>query len=292
MLDFSIIIPTFERRAHVARCLASLARLDYDPGRWEAIIVDDGSREPADAEVNTAAKTLPVRLVLNEHGGPAAARNAGAAQAQGRYLAFTDDDCCPQPGWLNAFADRFAQAGDCGIGGQSINALPDNIYSEASQVLLDYLYSRFNAVPGEAQLLISNNFALSASRFHAVGGFDTQFPRAAGEDRDLCARLREHDCPMFFEPEAMVMHHHALSLRRFSRQHFNYGCGAWRFHQSRAQRDAAAMKIEPGEFYWSLLRFPYRDNRARAASLSALLALSQAANAAGFFYTRFSGERS
>jgi len=285
-LDFSIIIPTFERRAHVAGCLESLAALDFDRSRWEAIFVDDGSAAPAEEEVRTAAKELPVRLLLNAHRGPAAARNAGAAQARGRYLVFTDDDCRPDPAWLTAFAERFAAEGECAIGGKSVNAVSANVYSEASQVLLDYLYARFNAVPGKAQLLISNNFALPAAVFHAIGGFDTGFPKAAAEDRDLCARLGESGCPLFYEPRAVVLHHHALSLRRFCRQHFNYGGGAWRFHQSRAERAQQQLAVEPLDFYWSLLRYPLRDGRRRAGALTVLLVLSQVANATGFFVER------
>lgn len=290
-IDFSIIVPTFERREHVVRCLAALSGLRFDRNRWEAIFVDDGSAHPAVEEVESAAREIPVRMLAREHGGPAAARNAGAAEARGRYLVFTDDDCCPEPDWLDAFAQRFAAEGDCGIGGRSVNAVADNVYSEASQTLLDYLYSRFNSVPGEAQILISNNFALPAETFRAAGGFDTRFVRAAGEDRDLCARLREAGVPLFYAPRAVVQHHHALSLRRFWRQHFNYGSGAWQFHLSRAERAAGKVRVEPVEFYWSLVRFPARQGRARATALTALLVLSQIANATGFYVARFRAVR-
>lgn len=282
-MDFSIVIPTYERRAHVVGCLESLAALRFDRTRWEAIFVDDGSASPAVAEVRSAADALPVRMLLRPHSGPAAARNAGADDARGRWLVFTDDDCRPEPGWLGAFAARFAADGECAIGGRSINALDTNIYSEASQVLLDYLYARFNTVPGRAQLLISNNFALPAATFRAVGGFDARFPGAAGEDRDLCARLAESGVALFYEPRAVVLHYHALSLRRFWRQHYNYGGGAWRFRSMRASREATEVTVEPREFYWNLLRYPSRDGRQRASMLTVLLAISQAANAAGFF---------
>ena len=292
MPDFSIIIPTFERSDHVGGCVEALARLDYDRSRWEAIFVDDGSRAPAVAPVErAAAQGVPVRMLRAAHGGPAAARNAGAAAARGRFLAFTDDDCRPDSGWLTAFAERFAAAGDCAVGGKSVNAVAGNVCSEASQVLLDYLYERFNAVPGRAQLLISNNFALPATMFRAIGGFDTGFPEAAAEDRDLCARLDEAGYALFYEPRAVVHHHHALSLRRFCRQHFNYGGGAWRFHQTRAARAQQEMKVEPLEFYWNLLRYPTRSGRKPAVALTALLLLSQVANATGFFVEKARASR-
>lgn len=288
LLEFSILIPTFDRPGHLSLCLESLTRINFDRSRWEAIFIDDGSAEPSTAAVNAAAALgLPVRMLLNPHLGPAAARNAGAAAARGRYLAFTDDDCCPDPGWLSALLNRFqSQSTPCAIGGRTVNGVPGNIYSEASQLLLDYIYSRFNATPGRARLLISNNFAIPAELFRSAGGFDTRFPRAAAEDRDLCDRLAAAGHPLFFEPSAVVVHHHTLSLRSFWRQHFNYGTGAWRFHQFRARRLAQKINREPFEFYWSLLRYPAATGHRRTLALSALLALSQVANAAGFFCER------
>lgn len=288
LLEFSILIPTFDRPGCLSTCLESLSRLDFDRSRWEAIFVDDGSATPAIDAVNAAAaQGLPVRMLLNPHQGPAAARNAAAAAARGRYLAFTDDDCCPDPSWLTALHACFeAHPGPCAVGGRTVNGVQDNIYSEASQLLLDYIYSRFNAVPGRARLLISNNFALPADLFHDAGGFDTRFPRAAAEDRDLCDRLAAAGHPLFFEPDAIVVHHHGLSLSRFWRQHFNYGTGAWRFHQLRARRLSGKIQPEPLDFYWRMFRYPNATGHCRPLALGALLALSQVANAAGFFRER------
>jgi hypothetical protein len=53
-------------------------------------------------------------------------------------------------------------------------------------MLIDYLYTYYNADPYRAQFFTSNNRVLSTDRFRQIGGFDTAFPRAAGEDRELC----------------------------------------------------------------------------------------------------------
>ena len=64
------------------------------------------SGAPPEAAVAAAGRQVQTSLVVVEHAGPAAARNAGAARAKGELLAFTDDDCQVTAGWLRAFAAR------------------------------------------------------------------------------------------------------------------------------------------------------------------------------------------
>jgi len=66
------------------------------------------------------------------------------------------------------------------IGGQTLNALHNNIFSATSQPQIDYLYSYYNAVPHNAHFLTSTNLLLCRDRFNAIGGFDIAFPRAMG----------------------------------------------------------------------------------------------------------------
>src|SRR5262249_30529626 len=160
----SIVIPTYRRPDRLAACLAALTRLEYPRERFETVVVDDGSGAAPDEVVDAARGSLDVTLVHAEHGGPAAARNAGAARAKGELLCFTDDDCAPAPGWLTAFAARFRASPDAMLGGHTVNALADNVYSETSQLLVDYLYEYYNADPANARFFTSNNMAMSTDR--------------------------------------------------------------------------------------------------------------------------------
>lgn len=287
---FSIVIPTYARPRRLAACLQSLALLDYPRDRFEVILVDDGSETPPETAVAPFHDRLDVTLLTQPHAGPAAARNTGAGRAKGDFLAFTDDDCAPAPDWLQALAVRFAKAPEHAIGGRTLNALPNNPYSTASHLLAAYFYTHHNTDPGQARFLASNNLALPANRFHAVGGFDTTFPRAAAEDRDLCDRWLRRGHGMTYAPEVLVHHAHALTFRTFWRQHFNYGRGAFRFRQARARQVQGHIRVEPLSFYLNLLRYPFPQARGgRALLLAALLVVSQVANAAGFMWEWVSG---
>lgn len=277
---FSIIVPTYGRPEQLADCLQALARLRFPREQFEVIVVDDGSTTPPDAVVARFCDHLDLALLTQAHAGPAAARNTGAARAQGKFLAFTDDDCLPAPDWLATLAARLATAPDHVIGGRTLNALPENPYAATSQVIVDTAYAHYNPDPNQARFFASNNLALPTDRFRAIGGFDAGF--TASEDRDLCDRWLHHDCRMIYAAEVVVYHAHPLTLRTFWRQHFNYGRGAFRFHQARARRGEGPFRPEY-RFYRNLLGYPFLQPRdQRRWRIAVLLVASQIANAAGF----------
>ena len=279
---FSIIVATYNRPTQLGECLESFACLDYPRPCFEVIVVDDGSQTPLEAVVMPFTDRLDVTLLRQANAGPGIARNAGAARARGQFLAFTDDDCRPADDWLRILALRFRAEPDRAVGGRTVNALPANLYATASQVLVDYVYAYNNADRDRARFLASNNLALPTDRFHAVGGFATPWPHPASEDRDLCDRWLHHGYPMSYTPAAVIYHAHGLTFRSFSRQHFNYGRGAFGFHRARARRGSGRFRVEL-PFYLHLPLYPLATTRGRRELwLATLLVISQAASAAGF----------
>jgi len=290
--SFSIVIPTYQRPARLASCLEAVRRLDYPADRFEVVVVDDGTRPEGSVEavLHPHRSALELRLIRQENAGPAAARNAGANGATHEFLAFTDDDCRPRTAWLSALAGRFARSPGAVVGGPAVNALTANACSSASQILVDYICDYF--LDQGAPIFPSNNLAIKREIFLRLGGFDRRFPLAAGEDREFCDRCQARGLELVRAPDAVVDHHHALTLSGFWRQHYNYGRGAWRFHRARADRGSGRVRLEPWRFYSDLIRAPFRlEPRRRPITLTALLFLSQIANAAGFYVERFRRRR-
>ena len=278
---FSVIVPTYERPAQLAECLRALARQDYPAERFEVIVVDDGSAAAPAQLLGEFREQLDVRLLTQANAGPAAARNRGAAEARGQFLAFTDDDCAPEPRWLRALAAQFGETPDRLVGGRTLNALRANPYSETSQLIIEVVYGHYNSDPDGPRFFASNNLAAPAELFRAMNGFDETFNTS--EDRELCDRWLARGLRLAYAPEAVVRHAHALTLGTLWRQHFGYGRGARRFHRARASRGADPFRPEGG-FYLKLLRASL--SRARGVSAlapPALLLWAQLANAAGFF---------
>lgn len=282
---FSVIIPTFNRPKQLSVCLESMVNQTYPAKHFEVIVIDDGSKNPVTPVISKFQNHLNLSLSTQANRGPASARNTGAAVSRGQYLAFTDDDCEPAPDWLQKLEERFNSTSNFIVGGRTINALTDNAYSTASQVLISYLYEYYNSDENKACFLTSNNIAIPADSFRTLGGFDQGYPVAAAEDRDLCDRWRVCGYGMIYAPEVIVYHRHHLSLRTFLKQHFGYGRGALRFHQERSIRSADGLRLEPPSFYINLMLYPFlKTKRRQPFFIAALLFLSQISNAAGFFW--------
>src|SRR3569833_1763496 len=151
---FSIVIPTFNRPDPLANLLTALGRLDYPTTRCQIVIVNDGGRLDR-SRLEQVECRFPLEIVSQLNAGPAAARNTGAARAEGTFLAFTDDDCAPAADWLTALARTLESDGQAGAGGKTINRLERNVYSRASQLLLDYVYEYHNPRAGRATFFAS-----------------------------------------------------------------------------------------------------------------------------------------
>lgn len=278
MPDAAIIVPSFNRPEQLHRCLEALTAQDHPD--FEVIIVDDGSANPL---APVCAPFGPkVRCIRQDNAGPAKARNRGVSETTASFIALTDDDCRPRPDWLGQL--QAAHAGDDNrlIGGRVENGLPQDPYASASQSLCDFLYSHFNAQDGDMPFFTSNNIALSRAGFDRLGGFDDTFPLAAAEDRDFGLRWIEQGGKNIYAPNAIIDHYHGMTLRKFLRQHSNYGAGAHHLHKVLDQRGSPQPKREPLKFYLDLMLWPLRQKGLRGASEALLMLLSQISMVNGY----------
>jgi GT2 family glycosyltransferase len=279
--SFSVVIASRRPPASVRACLGALEVQDYPDGLFEVVVVDDGSPVSLAPVAEELGGRLRVRVHTQANTGPAAARNAGARHASGRFLAFTDDDCMPAPDWLSRLADALRDDPGALVGGAVANALPDDRFAEATQGLMSFLERSF-ADDSRRRFFTSNNMALSRDAFLEAGGFDATFPVPGGEDRELCERWQFQGRTLVAAPRAVVWHSHAMTLRSFVRQHRNYGRGAYQLRQSRLEDDAR-FSPEPVGFYLRLVADPFRRLPLGAAlAQSALLVVSQLATAVGY----------
>src|SRR5438128_4370935 len=211
----SVVVSTLNGAATLRDTLVGLEQLDYPD--YEVIVVNDGS---TDATPQIASE-YQVRLITTKNQGLSAARNVGTQAATGEIVAFIDDDAYPEIHWLRFLALAFMEGKYVGVGGP--NLPPPNDGWRADAVA--------NAPGGPNPVLISDtiaehipgcNMAFWKDALEAIGGFDPVF-RTAGDDVDVCWRLRDRGGLIGYSPAAVVWHHRRKSIRKFWKQQIGYG---------------------------------------------------------------------
>jgi GT2 family glycosyltransferase len=212
----SIIIPTFNGAKRIARCLDSLR--DQTAGRnVETLVVDDGS---TDDIADVVERFTGVRLISQANAGPAAARNHGAREANGDVILFTDDDCEPAPGWLDAMLEPFRDEEVVGVKG-AYRTRQKSLIARFVQAEYEDRY-RLMARIQDIDFIDTYSAAFRRPRFLEMGGYDTDFPVACAEDIELSYRMSAKGWKMRFAPSAIVYHQHPHSLVRYLKKKFKF----------------------------------------------------------------------
>ncbi len=223
-MEFSVIIPTYNRLSQLKLAIHSIFKQDFDD--YEVIVVDDGCTDGTEQYLRSLA-TPKLKFISQNNKGPAAARNAGIRLAKGKYIVFTDDDCEVSSNWLSSFKQNYESTGADIIGGVVRNSNKKNIYSEVSQHITSFFVEYLNKEGGSSPFLTSNNIAYRADVLKKVGGFDERFRKAGGEERALNWRILCASGKSIYKSEIIIEHNHEMDLSGFVKQQLNYGRGSY-----------------------------------------------------------------
>lgn len=226
----SVIVCTFNGSVTLRECLASLDALNYPD--FEVLVIDDGS---TDTTAEIAQSFGRVHYHHQPHAGLSVARNLGAKLATGSILAYTDDDCIAHTDWLLHLSHAFAEEIVVAAGGPNIPPSPPRNRIERVVAVAPGSPAHVLLNDTEAEHLPGCNLAIRKDALNRIDGFRAEF-MAAGDDVDVCWRLREHGV-LRFVPGAMVWHHRRFTVRAYLKQQFGYG-----------HAEALLMKAHPARF--------------------------------------------
>ena len=220
--EVSIVIPVMNRADELRRCLTSLTQLTYPHGKLQIIVVDDGSSDDSPLVAREFGAILIPSGGVGR--GPAAARNVGAAIAQGEILAFIDSDCSASRSWLCELVPAFANPDMQAVGGQVDGMCTESAVDRYEAVMSSLsISSRELTGSGgtDTFYLPSCNLLVRRSAFRSAGGFKDSMH--VGEDVDLTWRLRDNGGTISYLPAGNILHEHRSSLRSFMSRRFDYG---------------------------------------------------------------------
>jgi len=204
---FSVVIPTYNRKPILEKCLKSLEaqalRQDGGVVGYEVVVVDDGSTDGTVDWLHNSA--FPhVRVLQQDHQGPAAARNLGVEAATGDTIIFIDSDLVVTEGFLQAHADAL-QNGQQRLGsdrlftyGRVINTCNfDHPTAEP-----------FKVTDFSAAYFATGNVAIARHWLDEAGLFDTRFQLYGWEDLELGVLLKQLGLTLIKCPDAVGYHWH------------------------------------------------------------------------------------
>ena len=228
----------------------------------EAIVVDSASEGDGTRRV---AEEAGLRVVRCDLPGASRARNAGAAATSQPLLAFTDDDCRPEPGWLSAVEEGFS--GDRTVGFVTGRVLADRDDGAHLSVIDDDTERRFEAGDDPITMGHGANLAVRRVAFEAVRGFDERLgagaPFRACEDKDVFWRLLRAGWAGRYLPDAVVVHEQWRSRAETVATRFSYGIGDGAFAAKVARLDGGGGARLLGDRVWRQgVRLAARDLRA------------------------------
>jgi glycosyltransferase involved in cell wall biosynthesis len=220
LLEVTVVVCTRNRIKLLEATILSLIKQDFDPNRYEIIVVDNDSEDGTRDLVNLISEKTPtpaISYIYEAQVGISWARNAGWQAARGSYIAYIDDDEIADQSWLrflmSGFEGRLTSV--AAVGGTVILAWdgkrPDWLPNE-----LEKLYSGVDFGPNSRFLTdieypLTANLAIRRALFDDVGGFRTNLGHvgnlpSGGEDIDLIRRIRSDGAGIYYEPRAVVYH--------------------------------------------------------------------------------------
>ncbi len=205
----SVVVPNRNGAPTIGRCLVAALASDY--GRFEVVVVDDGS-EDASVEI---VQAFPCRLVrLQRRGGVSRARNAGARASAGELLFFIDGDCLLRRDSLSLANASYGDRRDHVLGGTYTPSPHDRDFFSAFQSVF---INHFETKKREPDYVAAHALVIDADLFRRSGGFleDSFIGVAASvEDVEFSHRLRRQGTRLTLEPTLQVTHVFRFSLRR------------------------------------------------------------------------------
>ncbi len=202
---FSVVIPTYNRQPILEKCLQALEKQDYSDiiQGYEIVLVDDGSTDGTIDWLKEQPANFPhVRYFVQDHQGPAVARNLGVEEAKGDFIIFIDSDLVVTAHFLQAHATALI-AGAEKFGKVFTYGRVVNTCNFANPTSEPYKITDFSAA-----YFATGNVAIARDYLLEAGLFDPQFLLYGWEDLELGVRLKKLGLKLIKCPAAVGYHWH------------------------------------------------------------------------------------
>ena len=222
-IEFSFIIPVYNRPDEINELLESFLNFEGNTD-FEIVIVEDGSSETSETEVESFNNQLEISYYYKPNSGPGDSRNFGMKKAKGNYFIILDSDVILPKNYLIEVEKYLSKSFyDCFGGPDAAHSSFSNLQKAINFAMTSFITT--GGIRGGKQHVEdfqprSFNMGLSKKAFLASGGFGKIHP---GEDPDLSLRLHKLGFKTTLIEHAFVYHKRRISWSKFYKQVNKFG---------------------------------------------------------------------
>lgn len=217
--NISVLIPCYNRANDIENAILSVQNQTRPAD--EIIVVDDASSDQSASIVRKCG----VKLICHESNrGPAVARNTAFSASTGEIVIFIDSDSIADQRMIETIMSIYENPLESerlgGVGGRSIEAFSQGLanqwrslharqdHGKSSKIDVEYLFGLCCSYPRKV--------------FNQVGGFDSFYPKNAGEDLDIGIRIRQAGYRLIYTPAAFIYHQHRDTIKSLKQVQYNW----------------------------------------------------------------------
>lgn len=238
----SVVVPVFRDAERLASCLSRLAdQRSPLPGGYEVIVVDNDPVEgtPSEPVAEVTARFPGFRVSAQPRPGSYAARNLGVSLARGRVIAFTDADCLPSQGWLEAGVTHLIEDDAIGIVGGPVELLlADPQHPRLTELVQIVTAFRQREFVEEQGYCATANLFTRRSVFELAGPFEEGL--LSRGDWEWARRVAAAGFRLVYSEAARVSHPASGSVRGLMRRTARIAGGGWALQRMGGDGTAAA----------------------------------------------------
>lgn len=224
-MKVSVIVPTYNRKEDLVKCLSGLYDLNYPKEDFEIIVVNDGSTDETKKFLEHEKERITnLEAIHKDNGGAGSARNKGIEVAKGEYIFFIDDDCIPKSDWIHRHLGCYDEYDVSGVDGIQY---PVDINLVEAFKLARYWKDNTEKMVLETEdantvrSVTTNNLSYKKEVFEKSGTFDEEIMR--GQDTEHGRRVLKAGFRILKNPDIRVDHLKKDGLKSFLKTKYKLG---------------------------------------------------------------------
>lgn len=229
----SVVIPTYNRREILLRCLDALDRQTILYSDFEVIVCDDGSKDGTCDALTKLQTRYPLRCLRQENSGQAIARNRAILEASSDLILILNDDAILEPDALRIHLEEHASRNEervAVLGNFSLHPeynkldAPVGLAIQNSDLIFDYTIMKAGRKYNYL-FFYTCNISLRKKYLMEVGLFDSSFGTAGAEDIELGYRLYRKELSVVYRQDCIAWHAHTLGVEGLAKMFLTRGKG-------------------------------------------------------------------